>query len=207
MVRRTKEAAQETRALILDAAEDLFSDKGVTRTSLAEIAERAGVTRGAIYWHFQNKADLFTAMSDRAILPLEALTQNMYDPDQPDPLGAVRRATDAVLALVESDARCRRVFEIQTLKCEFVDELAGHVARRQSCRQGARERLRQAVELGRRRGQLRADLDPGAVAGAMMALVDGLILDWLLDGGGYSLSAQATPLLDVFFSGLAVRQG
>lgn len=54
MARRTKEEAEETRIQILDAAERVFYDKGVSRASLAEIASDAGVSRGAIYWHFEN---------------------------------------------------------------------------------------------------------------------------------------------------------
>ncbi|HKW83015.1 MAG TPA: TetR family transcriptional regulator, partial [Burkholderiaceae bacterium] len=71
MARRTKEEAQATRSLILDTAELVFEQRGVSGTSLNEIAKAAGLTRGAIYWHFQNKADLFNAMMDRATLPLE----------------------------------------------------------------------------------------------------------------------------------------
>ena len=71
MARRTKEEAQETRGRILDAAESVFHEKGVAHSSLAEIAQVAGVTRGAIYWHFKDKADLFEAMMDRVTLPLE----------------------------------------------------------------------------------------------------------------------------------------
>ena len=49
MVRRTKEEAQETRSQILEAAEKAFYERGVARTTLADIAALAGVTRGAIY--------------------------------------------------------------------------------------------------------------------------------------------------------------
>jgi TetR/AcrR family acrAB operon transcriptional repressor len=54
MARKTKEEAQETRNAILDAAELVFQEHGVSHTSLAEIAAAAGVTRGAVYWHFAN---------------------------------------------------------------------------------------------------------------------------------------------------------
>ena len=64
MVRRTKEEAQETRSAILEAAERAFYERGVARTTLADIATLAGVTRGAIYWHFSNKADVVQAMLD-----------------------------------------------------------------------------------------------------------------------------------------------
>lgn len=207
MARRTKEEAQETRALLLDTAEGLFREKGVSRTSLAEIAQKAGLTRGAIYWHFENKADLFTAMCDRATLPMEALLENMADPDQPDPLGLLRRANVEVLTMIERDCRCRRVFEILTQKCEFVDEMAAHVQRRQECRQGVRDVLRQVFENARRRGQVRADLDAELTATALLAYIDGLILDWGLEPGAYSLAEKAGPLMDLFFSGLTGRQG
>lgn len=71
MVRRTKEEAQETRRQILEAAEQAFFERGVSRTTLADIAALAGVTRGAIYWHFSNKADLVQAMLDSLHEPLE----------------------------------------------------------------------------------------------------------------------------------------
>jgi hypothetical protein len=64
MARKTKEEADKTRHLLLDAAEHLFWEQGVSKTTLASIAEYAGLTRGAIYWHFDNKADLFNAMCD-----------------------------------------------------------------------------------------------------------------------------------------------
>ena len=71
MVRRTKEDAQETRNRILDAAVEVFNRQGVAQTSLNDIAAEAGVTRGAIYWHFANKVALFDAMINRLICPLQ----------------------------------------------------------------------------------------------------------------------------------------
>ena len=72
MARCTKQEAQITRERLLDAAERVFEARGVARTSLAEIAQAAGVTRGALYWHFKDKAALFNAMLDRVALPLSA---------------------------------------------------------------------------------------------------------------------------------------
>ena len=66
MPRRTKEDALATRNSLLDAAERVFLAQGVAGTSLNDIAQEAGTTRGAIYWHFRDKADLFTAMMDRS---------------------------------------------------------------------------------------------------------------------------------------------
>lgn len=56
---------ERTRALLLDAAEAVFAEKGFTSASLDDIASTAGYTKGAIYKHFATKEDLFLAVSDR----------------------------------------------------------------------------------------------------------------------------------------------
>ena len=61
MARRTKEDAEATRNKLLDAAAEVFFAKGVAGASLSEVAQAAGLTRGAIYWHLKDKVDLFDA--------------------------------------------------------------------------------------------------------------------------------------------------
>lgn len=62
MARKTKEEAERTYHLLLDAAIDEFIERGVAHTTLLQIATRAGLTRGAIYWHFKNKEELIMAL-------------------------------------------------------------------------------------------------------------------------------------------------
>lgn len=57
-MKRTKEEALLTRKLIIDSAVVLIKEKGLTVTTLDEIAMKANVTRGAIYWHFKDKLDI-----------------------------------------------------------------------------------------------------------------------------------------------------
>jgi AcrR family transcriptional regulator len=56
---------EHTRSLLLDAAEDVFAEKGYAPATLDDIAHSAGYTKGAIYKHFSTKEDLFLAVSDR----------------------------------------------------------------------------------------------------------------------------------------------
>src|SRR5690606_8288522 len=86
MARRTKEDALETREGILDAAEDCFREKGLSGTSLEAIAARAGVTRGAVYWHFKNKAEVLEAMISRVSLPFFHGLERVSRPDGTTPL-------------------------------------------------------------------------------------------------------------------------
>ena len=125
MVRKTKEEALATRERLLDAAQRLFREQGVTRTSLAEVATAAGMTRGAVYWHFKDKADLFRAMCDRATLPLDAHFDQAVQGASADPLGTLRSLSIGALLQLANDARAQHVFEIVFHKSELVDELAG----------------------------------------------------------------------------------
>lgn len=206
MVRRTKEDAQETRTRILDTAEQVFREKGVGHTTLAQIAAAAGVTRGAIYWHFENKAALLQAMNDRVHLPLEALHQALADVALADPLAKLRESAHGVLAQVDQDPRSRRVFDIFSFKCEFVGEMAEMLDRqresRRHCLQDMQENLRHAVE----KGQLPRDVDIERTAIGLYALVDGLIRNWLLDPESFDLVETGDRLVANFCLGLVARR-
>src|SRR5438477_5853899 len=90
MARRTKKEAAVTREQLLDAAERVFRERGVTRTSLTEVATAAGLTRGAVYWHFKDKAALFAAMCERATLPLDAMLTVASGEATDEPLAVLR---------------------------------------------------------------------------------------------------------------------
>jgi TetR/AcrR family acrAB operon transcriptional repressor len=202
MARRTKEDAQATRTQLLDTAEVVFREKGVSRTSLADIAGAAGVTRGAIYWHFENKADLFVAMCDRATLPLETLFASVADPEQADPLAKLREGCLEVLHQAEQDQRCRRVFEILNFKCEFVDDLAPTMLRRKECRQGAKAIIERNLQLAIERGQIPPVTDVRRAAIGLFSYIDGLIVNWSMEPDSYSLAEQAGALIDIFLAGI-----
>ncbi len=64
MARRTKAEAERTCRLILEASVDVFSEKGYSHTTFEDIAQRIGMTKGAVYWHYKNKAALVAALFD-----------------------------------------------------------------------------------------------------------------------------------------------
>lgn len=137
MARRTKEEALETRSRILDAAERVFYDRGVAHASLEDIASAAEVTRGAIYWHFKDKAELFDAMMQRVVLPVEDMLERAGCCAEAKPLELLRRATLDVLLRTARDPRMQRLFDIAYHKCEYVGDAAGvrerHIASQREC--------------------------------------------------------------------------
>ena len=202
MVRRTKEEAQETRERILDAAEVVFHDKGVAHSSLEEVAAEAQVTRGAIYWHFKDKAELFDAMMQRVALPAEDMLEMAGGTGDAKPVEVLRRATLEVLLRTARDARVQRVFDIAYHKCEYVGDAAGvrerHIASQQECLKTIEHAFRACIE----GGHLPATLNPREAAIGTMSLVSGLIANWVLAPKSFSLEKHAKALVDTWFRGL-----
>lgn len=204
MPRRTKEDALATRESLLDAAERLFQAQGVSGTSLHDIATAAGATRGAVYWHFKDKADLFNAMMDRVTLPLEDTLERARGAAGDDPLPRLRAALLAALRRTATDPQTRRVFEVATQKVEYTDALGKvrerHLgARRRSVVQMKQALQRSAIARGRR-------LPVPAIGAArgLHALVAGLIQDWLLDPGEFQLEAAGRQAIDAYLAGLGL---
>lgn len=196
MARRTKEEAQETRNQILDSAERVFASKGVTHSTMADIAADAGVSRGALYWHFTSKTDIFHAMFVRQHDANKVVCAAARDPDEPDPLGQMRSILSHFLCKVVEDPQQRRVCEILHHKCE----LAGEQAALRQHLQATGEEIDQDIALSLRhaiqRGQLPANLDLQRAAVAVHAYIHGLINNWLLRPDDYPLAREAEPLVD-----------
>jgi len=203
MARRTKEEAQETRTRILDAAERVFYDKGVAHASLEDIAAAADVTRGAIYWHFKDKAEVFDAMMQRVVLPVEEMTERTECCAEARPLELLRRATIDVLTRTARDPRVQRVFDIAYHKCEYVGDAAGvrdrHVASQAECLKTIEAGFKACV-LAK---ELPASVNPRVAAIGALSLVSGLIANWVLDPRSFSLERHAESLVDIYFRGLA----
>ncbi len=204
MARRTKEDALATRHQLLDAAERVFAAKGVSRTSLNDIAQAAGASRGAIYWHFKNKADLFNAMLERITLPMEeALHQSGGDSGQ-DALSGLLDAILDALRKIASDERTRRVFEVATHKVEYVDELLAVKARQVQSHADVVCRMHQALQDACARRGLPPLASPVAVSHGLHALVSGLIQSWLLAPEAFDLVHTGEIAVAAYVAGLGL---
>ncbi|ALZ83519.1 MULTISPECIES: TetR family transcriptional regulator [Pseudomonas] len=122
-MRRTKEEAEQTRQAILDAAEALFLTNGVARTSLEMIARECGVTRGAVYWHFQNKAHLFHEMLSQIRIPADELTERLRVDGEEDSLQRLFKLCIEGMEKFTKPGREQRVMTIMLHRCEFTEEL------------------------------------------------------------------------------------
>ncbi|MCB2255668.1 efflux system transcriptional repressor EmhR [Pseudomonas chlororaphis] len=196
MVRRTKEEAQETRKQILEAAEKAFYERGVARTTLADIAALAGVTRGAIYWHFSNKAELVQAMLDSMREPLDELAKASENEEEVDPLGCMRKLLIHLFHQIALDPKTRRINEILFHKCEFTDEMCDMRRQRRTVSLDCNLRIEQTLRNAVNRGQLPETLDTVRAAISIRAYIDGILYQWLLASDSFELHKEAERWVD-----------
>jgi TetR/AcrR family transcriptional regulator, acrAB operon repressor len=205
MARRTKEDAQATRQQLLQAAQRVFAEKGVSRTSLQDIAQAAGASRGAIYWHFKNKADLFNAMMECATLPMEQAMQQIGHDARQDPLVELERAMFQVMQSIVEDADTRAIIEIATMKIEYVDELLAVKERHVQCSvDGTREMQRSLQEAAAYRA-ITLPVAAEIAARGLHGLMVGLIQSWMLAPEAFDLLVVAQAAIRTYLAGLGLR--
>lgn len=204
MAKKTKEEALETRNMLLDMAEQVFNEKGVSGTTLADIACAAGMTRGAIYWHFKNKADLFDAMCERVRLPMEAMTAASAEDNVADPLGELRKTADYLFQKVATDVHHHRVFDILFNKCEFVEQLGPIMDRDARVRKQFHERFERTFNNAVRLGQLPANINVKLAVNAYVSYTKGILRSWLLEPHSFDLCQDGMRMMDAYFEMLSL---
>ncbi|WNF47649.1 TetR family transcriptional regulator [Pseudomonas sp. SG20056] len=201
-MRRTKEEAEKTRCAILEAAETLFLEKGVAHTSLEHIARHAGVTRGAVYWHFANKADLFNAMLNQVRLPPEQLAERMRGCPEHDPLQTLRELCIEAIENLAREPQKKRIFTILLRRCEFTEELREAEERQEAFINLFIALCEQQFNTQSVRLRLHEGLTPRLAARTVHALLIGLFYDWSRDPNLFDPLSDAAPMIDACFRGL-----
>jgi TetR/AcrR family acrAB operon transcriptional repressor len=202
VVRKTKEEAQETRNRLLDAASQVFCEKGVTNTSLVDIAEAAGVTRGAIYWHFRNKYDLIEALWERTKMPLDEAWAECCAQAEHNPLGRIRQNAIDMLRRAATDEKTGRVYNILFHKCECVEEAQPMLERRLESRKECAPKIETFFQAAIDAGQLPNGLDPVTAMIGLFSYLDGLIYNWFIHPELIHLDELAEYYVDLYLDGL-----
>lgn len=201
MVRKTKKDAEITRQQIINAAREVFLEKGVSKTSLEQIATRAGVTRGAVYWHFENKSELFHAMREQVFLPLiDSLDDNLLsaaDQAKPatGPLDAIENFLRDTIQKLNDHQETRDTYEIMMSKCEYVGDFAAVLQEMLNNCSGVVTKLEQAYQQAQEEGLVNTSLSASQLAMDTHLFFCGLLNMWVKDCNGTRFRNQANTLI------------
>ena len=196
MVRKTKEDAELTRQRIIEAAREVFLARGVSRSTLEHIAAQAGVTRGAVYWHFKNKTDIFYAMRDQVFLPLiDRMDDTLAVESADDPLTQVEKSLCDTINALDANTEMRQTYEIMMIKCEYVEEFAAVLQQILNNCSNITEKIQSAYERAKIQGTLIDSHTPHALALDTHLYFSGLLHMWVKDTDGSRFRFQAIDLI------------
>ncbi|WP_339934093.1 TetR family transcriptional regulator [Vreelandella glaciei] len=202
---RRKADAERTREAILDAAETTFLVQGVSRTTLAHIAQEAGVTRGAIYWHFEDKAAVFDALLERVRLPLDGIVDDAVQRLGTTPVECLRDIAQRSLAGICHDLPLQRAATIVLHRCEKLEDKHPRICMITQLPKHAEAHVEALFEQALADGNLRADLTPASARRQFHGFLIGVCFDWLQDPQQYSLADEYDGIVETLMRGLLVE--
>lgn len=195
MARKKKEDAQKTRQQLIEAAIVQFATRGVANTTLTDIADAAQVTRGAVYWHFSSKAEIFNAIWEQQQPLREIIRDRLLLSENDDPLLILREQFITGLQYIAHEPRQWALLQILYHKCEFNSDMISECEIRN--RIGLSDQtLRITLEKCRGRNSLSPQVNIDLAVIVLHGFFSGIIKNWLMDSDSINLYQQAPALVD-----------
>lgn len=193
-----KKSARNTRGKIIDAAWRLFYRQGYDDTTVEEIIEESGTSRGSFYHYFQGKDDLMSTLSDVFDQKYEALMETM-DPEM-DSFDRLMYLNREMFTMMENSTPLDLVARLYSaqLVTRGDKSLLNH-------NRTYYRLLRQIVLQGQERGELRSDVTVNEIVRVYALCERALIYDWCLSGGDYSLSRYSRTMMPRFLGDYRCR--
>ncbi|TVP53516.1 MAG: TetR family transcriptional regulator [Halomonadaceae bacterium] len=188
-MRRTKEEAEKTRHDIIKAALTLFSQQGYSNTTLAMIAREAGFSRGPIYWHFQNKEDLYEAVLAYSQEPLDALVAHAAA-GKDLPSQAIHRFISQWFELLLEDTWFCQSFEILLNKTELTEGMASTLSRERQLTRHIVETLTELIVEAQNQTLIPALHSASRLALLLYSSLMGITQSWLFSPSLFSLKDE-----------------
>jgi TetR/AcrR family transcriptional regulator len=192
--------ADKTRRLLLDAAQNIFSRKGYHDASMDDIVRAADRSKGAAYFHFPGKSDIFKAVLDRLAGRLERKVQKAIAQEEA-PLPRLDAALAAVLDAFTGHRRVARLALVELVGAGpgFRDTLAEIRIR---FRRLIEVQLEEAIEL-----EAIEPVNTRLVSVAWFGAINEIVLAWLRDDEPTDLESEVPALRALLLRSVGVEPG
>lgn len=191
---------EDKRRRIVDAAVEVFAEKGFFGARVSEIAEAAGVADGTIYLYFKSKDDILIAIFEEKMAEiLVRFHALLAEHDEPE--AKMRRYVNEHLRLVAEQPRLMQVLTVELRQsARFMKEYSPQAFGKYLALVGG------ILEEGQKKGQFRRGLDPAVFRRALFGAIDELAREWVLrgsrDAGHPNLESVGEQLGDFIIRGL-----
>ncbi len=190
--------------MLLDAAIEQFALRGVSNTTLTDIADAAGVTRGAVYWHFSSKSELFNAMWQEQLPLRDLIHHKLKQIECGNPLLDLRNKFVLGLQYIAETPRQRALMQILYHKCEFNSDMMSEYEIRKKIGFGY-DTVRDILQGCVRNQILPKDTNIEIILIVLYSAFSGLIKNWLMAPQQFDLYQQAPLLVDNLMSAVCAQ--
>ncbi len=195
MARRTPQEAEQTRQALLMAALEVFSERGAATATLKDVANHAGVTHGALYWHFKNRDALLAALFERVALPFDRHYLEQLQAARQQALDALEAYLLGLMKDITEDAQSRRIYRLFYAGNDSCAGVAALAEQRQHALSQGVSHVHYFLKQARKQqlvGLKKSQLEP--MAKSIICLLLGIVQSLLLAPQLFSLREQG-PLL------------
>lgn len=195
MARRTKADALKTRQHLIETAIAQFAARGVSNTTLNDIADAANVTRGALYWHFENKTQLFNELWLQQPPLRDLIQERLVGRWGDNPLQRLQERLVVGLQYIAENPRRQALMQILYHKCEFHNDMISEQTIREKIginHLGMRIALQKCMD----DGLIATSLDLDVIIIILHGSFSGIVKNWLINPMSYDLYKQAPVLVD-----------
>ncbi len=203
-MRKTKEEAEETKKKIVESAVELFETNGYQATRIEDVAEKAGLTRGAVYWHFKTKVDLYEyilAMFEKRLDKLiEESSQQTESPMSRLRWLVVNMITGQEILVGFRQMKMVAISNLKVIKTSNILQKKGEKTADKYMKV-----LGQIVGEGIAAGEIRDDVDPVLAAWLTAFVVAGAIGINLHKPALSKLRDSVPDIVDLFLKGIVTR--
>lgn len=192
--------ADERRAVTVETVVQLAAEQNPTDITTAAIAQRMGLTQGALFRHFPNKSAILQAVMEWVAERLLGRVDKAIEA-APSPLAALEAVFLAHIDFIVQHPGVPRMLFGELQRAE--DSPAKQMVRTLIGGYGAR--VQRLIEQGKAQGELGADLDAGAAATLFVGSIQGLVMQSLIAGNVQQIRSNAPGVFAVYRRGLRSR--
>ena len=193
-----KKTGKNTKGKIVSAAWKLFYEQGYDETTVEEIIDESGTSKGSFYHYFEGKDSLLGTLSFLFDEKYEELKPHI--PDTMNSVDALLFLNKELFAMIEDSIAINLLSGL--LSTQLVTKGEKHLLDRSRVYY---KLLRQIVTQGQQKGEITCDLSVGEVVKMYAMAERSLMYDWCLCNGEYSLSSYARNAMPIFLSGIRTK--
>lgn len=200
-MKRTKEEAKETLKSILKCAVELFIENGYENTSLDSIAAKAGVTKGAIYWHFKDKSNILEKIIDQYDKDAIEFIPRLME-SEVSPLMKIKFLTYAYIPDFKEEAKIANLFRLKS-------EITNHYRKRKSqpYAKSFIEKLEELLRSAKKKGEIKKEVNEAVSALTINLILTGIHIKYDIDKTIFKNIKNIQVIMDNYFDLISTKKG